>query len=110
VTEPRLLTDVELAAVRERRADPDPDRCLDIVGLYDDASSDRAALLDHVDVQAREIARLRIALLDAAIPLEVLAYGPTIALGTGSRVGPDVQTEIETAVASIHAALGEEAL
>lgn len=38
-----------IAEIRERVANPDPDSVLDIEGLYDDASSDRAVLIAAYD-------------------------------------------------------------
>ena len=47
-------TDAAIQAIRERVKDPDPDGVMDIEGLYDDASSDRAVLLSALDEAVRE--------------------------------------------------------
>ena len=56
------MTPEERKAIEERVADPDPDRCLDILGLYKDASNDRAALLDALREAEADVARQKRAL------------------------------------------------
>jgi len=56
---PRPAEPEAVKAIRERVKDPDPDMVLDVVGLYADASCDRAELLDLYDAQSRELAAAR---------------------------------------------------
>jgi len=55
------MTEQELAAVMERVMRPS--RQCSMLDQRKQAEADRAALLDHVDAQAAEIERLRVALV-----------------------------------------------